>query len=199
MTTLSRRRFLIGVGLTTLGGLLISCGAGTSAVAEARSSKPRQRDPQTSPNDARAFAAGHNAFGLALYGLLRGAGGWSPDGRQIAFTSRYNLYVMNADGSNKTKLSTDRGVAEEYAWSPNGRQLAFLVYDGVGQWWSDVVNADGSGLTELSECRNPAWSPDGHQIACAGIYVMNADGSHRIKLTNDSESNWGPVWSPPLK
>ena len=72
MTTLSRRRFLMGVGLTALSGLLLSCAGRTGTVAEARSSKPRQRDPQISPDDVRAFAAGHNAFGLALYELLRG-------------------------------------------------------------------------------------------------------------------------------
>jgi serine protease inhibitor len=83
MAALSRRRFLVGAGLTALGGLLINCGAdggtnsgagGGVALAEARSSKPRQRDPQASPADIRAFAAGHNAFGLGLYGLLRGGG-----------------------------------------------------------------------------------------------------------------------------
>jgi serpin B len=75
MTTLSRRRFLAGVGLTTLAGLLMSCGASPRAVAEARSSKPRLRDPQTPPDDVRTYAAGHNAFGLALYQQLRAADG----------------------------------------------------------------------------------------------------------------------------
>jgi serine protease inhibitor len=79
MSTLSRRRFLVSVALTTLGGLLMSCGAGTgsggAALAEARSSKPRQGNPLLAPNDLRAFAAGHNAFGLDLYGRLRAGGG----------------------------------------------------------------------------------------------------------------------------
>jgi serpin B len=75
MGTLSRRRFLADVSLTALSGLLASCGIGTSVVAEARSNKQRQRTPQTSPDDVRAFAAGHNAFGLAFYALLRGDAG----------------------------------------------------------------------------------------------------------------------------
>ncbi len=76
MTILSRRRFLVSAGLTALGSLLMSCGAaGGAALAEARSSKPRQSDPQAAPDDLQAFAAGHNAFGLGLYGLLRGGGG----------------------------------------------------------------------------------------------------------------------------
>ena len=75
MRSLSRRRFLAGVGFAALSGLLISCGGSAGAVAEARSGKPRQRDPQASPEDVRAYAAGHNAFGLALYSQLRGASG----------------------------------------------------------------------------------------------------------------------------
>lgn len=68
---LSRRRLLAGVGLGALGGLLAGCGARPAASAEARSRKARERDPQVSPPDLRAYAAGHNAFGLALFGLLR--------------------------------------------------------------------------------------------------------------------------------
>ncbi len=76
MTILSRRRFLVSAGLTALGSLLMSCGAaGGAALAEARSSKPRQSDPQAAPDDLQAFAVSHNAFGLGLYGLLRGGGG----------------------------------------------------------------------------------------------------------------------------
>jgi serpin B len=41
-----------------------------SAAPEARSNKPRQNAPQATPDDLRAFAAGHNRFGLALYRLL---------------------------------------------------------------------------------------------------------------------------------
>src|SRR4029079_4408939 len=74
MTTLSRRRFLAGVGLTALSGLLASCSMGATPIPEARSDKQRQPDPQTSP-DLRAFAAGHNAFGLAFYELLRADAG----------------------------------------------------------------------------------------------------------------------------
>jgi serpin B len=71
MTTLSRRRFLAGVGLTALAGLLMSCGASPNAVAEARSSKPRLRNPQAPTDDVQAYTAGHNAFGLMLYNQLR--------------------------------------------------------------------------------------------------------------------------------
>jgi serpin B len=60
--------------MTALGGLLASCGGSASAATEARSNKPRQSSPQAAPDDMRAFAAGHNSFGLDLYKRLRGAG-----------------------------------------------------------------------------------------------------------------------------
>jgi serpin B len=72
MATISRRRFLVSAGLTALGGLLAACGVSASAAPEARSDKPRQSAPQVAPGDLRAFAAGHNRFGLAMYRLLGG-------------------------------------------------------------------------------------------------------------------------------
>ena len=48
----------------------------------------------------------------------------------------------------------------------------------------------------------PEWSPDGTRVAFAiesvlgfNIYVMNADGSGRVQLTTDGNSNY-PSWSP---
>jgi Tol biopolymer transport system component len=50
---------------------------------------------------------------------------------------------------------------------------------------------------------NPSWSPDGRRIAFASdrdgnreIYVMNADGSGQINLTNNPADDWGSSWSP---
>jgi Tol biopolymer transport system component len=65
-----------------------------------------------------------------------------------------------------------------------------------------VVNADGSGLRNLSNNpaidRYAAWSPDGTKIAFYDgvIYVMNADGSGLLKLTNNPTFTVLPQWSP---
>ena len=118
---------------------------------------------------------------------------WSPDGRMIAFNSLshdglggYDVYVMNADGSDRRRLTRGAGF---HAWSPEGRKIAFSGRrDGnVGVY---VMNADGSGERRLT--RNPAgetalaWSPDGRKLAFdsnGDLFVMNADGSGQRRLT----------------
>jgi TolB protein len=50
------------------------------------------------------------------------AGGWSPDGRRIAFTSKRDgnseIYVMNADGSGQRNLTRNLAGDARPAWSP---------------------------------------------------------------------------------
>ena len=64
-----------------------------------------------------------------------------------------------------------------------------------------VVNADGTGLTRLTEGMDPSWSPDGAQVAFArwtepwGIYAINGDGSNERILFSSSVAR-SPVWSP---
>jgi len=65
------------------------------------------------------------------------------------------------------------------------------------------VNLDGSGLVRLATCCPQAtWSPDGTRIASfsagdtSDIFVMNADGTGMLNLTDSSEGEYWPVWSP---
>src|SRR3989442_1103530 len=144
--------------------------------------------------------------------------GWSPDGTRIAFSGNpefggFSLYVMNGDGTRITKLTNLIDV--NYAtWSTDGKRIALsdscvTVEDVLCPTNIYTINLDGTGLRKVtnnqqgSEDYEPAWSPDGLKIAFAGIrsndfesiYVMNPDGSNRVRLTN-STYDGSPAWSP---
>ena len=139
---------------------------------------------------------------------------WSPDGDRIAFTSDRDdaagwgeIFVMDADGSDPTNLTSSVGVLEiGSAWSPDGNKIAFQSFrDGYGEIY--VMDADGANQTNLTNdpagAGSPAWSPDGGKIAfvsdrarpgIVSIWVMDADGSNPTQITRSYDL--GPVWSP---
>jgi len=116
-----------------------------------------------------------NADGSNVIQLSHGANpetqpDWSRDGAKIAFTGGgcdyyscyFNIFVMNADGSETTQL-TSTGTASEPAWSPNGGKIAFTdyycdyYYGCYSSIW--VIRADGSGAFQvvLDPSYDPAW------------------------------------------
>ena len=130
------------------------------------------------------FAGTASAFGT-VRDLFLGTSA----GSKIAFTSfrngKFDLYVMNADGSKQHRLTIPAGGnSPSAAWSPDGRRIAFqsgsgtCILDGhfvsernagTGDVDISVANADGSGLRRVTsgpgvDCA-PAWSPDGRKIA----------------------------------
>jgi dipeptidyl aminopeptidase/acylaminoacyl peptidase len=130
---------------------------------------------------------------------------------KIAFVSGdvgYNttIHAMNADGSNPALLTTTSPSFDTHpSWSPDGSKLAVANGEIV------VMNADGSGRTNLTNHRgdsdSPSWSHDGRQIAFitsngdgnAGVFVVNVDGSALTRLTypeREATIDATPAWSP---
>lgn len=151
---------------------------------------------------------------------------WSPDGEQIVFKTqlgiREPLMLMDSDGSNVEPLEDLDGAFEDGNpdWSPDGSQIVFDFYDvSTGSVDIVTVNADGTDRANLTEdvsldTNNPVWSPDGDQIlyenhtvdgrsrvGAAGfapteLYRMDADGSNKANITQDSlvvevDPDWG--------
>jgi TolB protein len=85
---------------------------------------------------------------------------WSPDGSKIAFGfsqhDHWEIYVMNADGSNRVRLTHEELFAKRPpnnvspAWSPDSRHIAFFT-DRNGKWELYVMNADGSDQRPMFE------------------------------------------------
>ena len=86
---------------------------------------------------------------------------WSPDGTRIAFESdregEGKIFVMNADGSNPHRVSTQPGADSHPAWSPDGKQIVFhKTVLGHGQVY--VMDADGSHTKRLTGLSTVAFS-----------------------------------------
>jgi Tol biopolymer transport system component len=85
---------------------------------------------------------------------------WSPDGFHIAFMFKqhdhWEIYVMNADGSNRVRLTHEALFAPRPpnnvspAWSPDSRHIAFFT-DWNGKWKLYVMKADGTNQRPMFE------------------------------------------------
>jgi Tol biopolymer transport system component len=152
---------------------------------------------------------------------LEGGPVFSPDGKRIAFVMspstpaapgfRTEIYVINADGTNLTRLTKIEGYKSIIAWSHNGAKIFFQNSRSQGARGEPKrqvyeMNADGSGLTKISNTRPSGVervpsSPDCKKIAFLrdnDIYVRNPDGQE-VQITDDANVYVDPVLSPHCK
>jgi TolB protein len=133
----------------------------------------------------------------------------SSDGKQILFTSNQtgNNDIFVQDRSGDLRNLTNNPATDEWArWSPDGKKIVFDSNRDGGVYEIFVMNADGTGTTQLTFPptlgRYPSWSPDGQRIVFRrgiDIYSMYADGSGvPIQLTNEVAPSFAQmaVWSP---
>lgn len=164
------------------------------------------RSRQLEDGDSIAFSGTERDFDTAEIVPIAGA---------IAFvTLRHGaaeIYLMQSDGTGAVQL-THNGFVQDISpsWSPDARMIAFVT-DREGNFDIAIMPPNGTEddvqiLTSDSRDneRDPAWSPDGTRIAFVSnrrggvdnLFVMNADGSNVIQLTEREGANTDPTWSP---
>ncbi len=130
---------------------------------------------------------------------------WSPHGSHVAVIRDGDLYLINADGSQETRLTNaSQPYVAEPSWLPDGSGLVFSFMPPVmGSIY--LINPDGSEEIWLADGHGPEWSPDGEMIAFVGggtggglggrsdIYVMDSEGGSAVKV---GEYNWNDL--PPM-
>ncbi|MBU0492616.1 MAG: hypothetical protein KKA73_11510 [Chloroflexi bacterium] len=215
-----KRWFLVQIALAVL--LAASC-IPTEEPADPTPTPPPLYEGQLAFNSNRD---GHyevflvNSDGTGLRQLTVGGQGerlapsWSPDGTRIAYYIQTRAMYMAIPEdlmildvaqpqAEPTRVSfTPPVVDRDPAWSPDGQTFAYC-----SDFALQTCNLDGSNVRVLLDehkCYMPCWSPDSTRIAVGvqlgdedyGIFVMNADGSNLVRVTQARAYHWDPAWSP---
>jgi dipeptidyl aminopeptidase/acylaminoacyl peptidase len=145
-------------------------------------------------------------------------GAWSPDGKQIVFstnlTGRFNLWKVSADGGWPIQLSQSDDRQAGAAWSPDGKWIAFESDRGGGELYDlYAIPSDGGVVVNLTNTpdiseKGATWSPDGKSLGIkykpktspsTDIAVLDWSTRAVRNLTQEKSPDrlWdGIVWSP---
>jgi Tol biopolymer transport system component len=142
---------------------------------------------------------------------------WSLNSSQIVFSSnmtsdntlieKSEIYIMNPDGSNIKKITSNSFYDYKPAPSPDGKRIAFISKrNGKNNIY--IINFDGTNETKLSygdfvNITMPQWSPDSTKIVFASynnfhdskIFIVNTD-SIDLKPLIEQVDVHEPRWSP---
>ena len=131
-----------------------------------------------------------------------GTGGdpaWAPDGLKIAFadtgSGAGDIFVMNADGTGRSPLTSNPAGDSTPAWSPDAASIAFVsnrdptedpCLDGAGDLYQMGSAGESGGVTRLTTRDEyemvPRWSPDGSKIAFVRMVIANQDVTCELAL-----------------
>jgi len=117
-----------------------------------------------------------------------------------------DLYLADAEGTIKRRLTTHPAADTQPDFSPEGRRLVFVSErSGNRDLW--LVNTDGQALEQLTDHPaadySPAWSPRGGEIVFVSersgrpeLWALDLDSRALTPLHQASSRDLGPRWSP---
>lgn len=134
-------------------------------------------------------ADGANLRQLTRDNALSLAPRWSPDGRQIVYTSYYrtqfpDIFLIELSTGARRCLADFPGLNSSATFAPNGSELALILSkDGNPDLF--IMNINGDRLTRLTSTKraaeaSPSWSPDGEQI----VFVSDSSGAPQLYITS---------------
>ena len=105
---------------------------------------------------------------------------------QVIFTSEIDndleLFTMNIDGSDVQRLTNALGYDGGPYFSPDAKKIIWRA-------WYPETHEDTLRWAENMDLNQVEAVP-------LSIYVMDADGSNKKRLTNNGATNWAPSWHP---
>lgn len=162
---------------------------------------------------------GTNIISLTNDVNFEDAPSFSPDGNKIIFTkdiitntdetayssSNGEIFIMNIDGSNITRLTNREGFDGGAQFSPDGSKIAFYGKTEKGNYEIFLMNPDGTNIENLTndelEDYSPSWSPDGNWIAYTkgnsenyDVWVINLKTKIKHRLTTQPKRDESPYW-----
>jgi Tol biopolymer transport system component len=177
-------------------------------------------EPAISPNGQRVAWRGANNHIVVMdrdgsgHRILTSCGynsdpSWSPDGQRIAYHSNCtglnsDVWVMNADGTNPVRVTTDPASDGTPVWSPDGQWIAFSTNrNGPNDIW--IVRPDGTDARAVTSdaVLNTyiAWSPDSQRLAhtcgqsaSASICVSDIASVGSVTLSASAPFADSPHW-----
>lgn len=110
----------------------------------------------------------------------------SPDGRKIVFTSTrdgdLDIYVMDVDGKNVKRLTTELGYDGGPFFSPDGKKIVYRSYHPKTE--AEIARYKDRLANDLIEPNN------------FELWIMDADGSNKKKITNLGDASFAPYFHP---
>jgi len=122
---------------------------------------------------------------------------FSPDGRQLAYTSgtglKRGIYVRNMAGGDSIKLSTDEFYAMSPSWSSDGSHLVYLALETGKPCRIMLATVPAGGVREVGRCRKAkatgfsvAWQPGTRYVYFFDSQDNGVDGIYRLNLDTGS-------------